>query len=247
MSLTPRSDIRAFAAYGGDFHSDHSFEANPPAYTLLRLVRTPETGGDTIFTSQTALFDKLSPSFQTLFEGLRGLHTSEQGYVNSINRGVEPFRGPVRREHPFVRTHPVTRVKSLFYNPAFVLHLEGLKGAEAAHALNFLREYVPFLLQLHKNLPSRFLLIRSPRHLHAADDITVRWKWEPGSVAFWDNRVVAHRAVPGGYNPEEREGKRTAIFGEKPFFDPKNSLSLSEWDSKASIKHLNGNGENVGP
>lgn len=171
---------------------------------MLRLVRTPETGGDTIFTSQTALYDKLSPHFQRLFDGLEGVHSSEHGFVNSINRGAQPFRMPVRRNHPLVRTHPVTRVKSLFYNPTFVLHLEGLKGAESIHALNFLRE-----------------------HLHAADDLTVRWKWEPGSVAFWDNRVVAHRAVPGGYNPAEREGKRTAIYGERPFFDP-SSQSLSE-------------------
>lgn len=60
----------------------------------------------------------------------------------------------------------------------------------------------------------------------------MRWKWEPGSVAFWDNRVVAHRAVPGGYNPEEREGKRTAIFGERPFFDDANSVKLSDYRGK---------------
>ena len=134
------SDIRAFASYGADYHSDHSFEANPPAYTMLRLVRTPETGGDTIFTSQTALYDKLSPSFQKLLDGLQGVHTSEHSFINSINRGGHPFRGPVRRTHPLVRTHPVTHVKSLFYNPTFVIHLEGLKGGEALHTLNFLRE-----------------------------------------------------------------------------------------------------------
>ena len=135
-----RSDIRAFANYGGDFHSDHSFEANPPAYTMLRLIRVPETGGDTIWTSQTALYDKLSPHFQDLFDKLLAVHTSEHGYVNAINRGTQPFRGPLRRTHPLVRTHPVTKVKSLFYNPAFVIHLEGLKGAEANHTLQFLRE-----------------------------------------------------------------------------------------------------------
>ncbi|KAK3632702.1 hypothetical protein LTR56_016172 [Elasticomyces elasticus] len=171
---------------------------------MLRLVRTPEFGGDTMFTSQTALYDKLSPAFQKLVEGIKGVHSSEEGYTSSVNRGVQPFRGPVRREHPLVRTHPVTRVKSLFYNPSFVTALSGIKGQEGIHTLNFLRE-----------------------HLHAADDLTVRWKWENSSVAFWDNRVVAHRAIPGGYNAEEREGKRTAVFGEKPFFDP-NSESLSE-------------------
>jgi sulfonate dioxygenase len=56
----------------------------------------------------------------------------------------------------------------------------------------------------------------------------VRWKWTPGSIDFWDNRVVVHRAVPGGYDPSSREGKRTAIFGERPFFDPDISESLTE-------------------
>jgi Taurine catabolism dioxygenase TauD, TfdA family len=79
ISIDFVSDIRAYANYGGDYHSDHSFEVNPPAYTMLRMVRTPDFGGDTIFTSQTALFDKLSPTFQKLFEGLHGVHSSEVG------------------------------------------------------------------------------------------------------------------------------------------------------------------------
>jgi len=191
------NDIRAYGDMAGEYHSDHSHEANPPAYTMLRMVRTPEFGGDTIFTSQTALFDKLSPTFQKLFEGVHGVHSSEHTFVNSVNVGYTPFRPPQRREHPLVRTHPVTKLKSLFYNPMFLIHIAELKGQESIHALGFLRE-----------------------HLHAADDLTVRWKWESGSVAFWDNRVVAHRALPGGYDTSLREGKRTAIFGEKPFFDP---------------------------
>ena len=166
-ALTKASDIREYASYGADFHSDHSFEINPPAYTMLNMLRTPEFGGDTIFTSQVALYDKLSPNFQKLFDGLHAVHTSENGYINTVNNGGEPFRGPVRRTHPLVRTHPVTRIKSLSYNPSFVEHLSELRGQEAVHTLNFLRE-----------------------HVHSADDLTVRWKWEPGSVAFWDNRVV---------------------------------------------------------
>jgi len=164
---------------------------------MLRLIKTPEYGGDTIFTSQTALFDKLSPTFQKTFESLHGVHSSEQNFLNAVNRGYQTFRLPVRREHPLVRTHPVTKLKSLFYNPSFVVHISELKAQEAIHTLNFLRE-----------------------HVHSADDLSVRWKWQPGSVAFWDNRSVIHRAIPGGYNTDEREGKRTAIFGEKPVYDP---------------------------
>ncbi|KIW20707.1 hypothetical protein PV08_01284 [Exophiala spinifera] len=198
------NDIRAYGDFSGEYHSDHSHEANPPAYTMLRMVKTPEFGGDTIFTSQTALFDKLSAPFQKLFEGLHGVHSSEVTFLASVNAGYQPFRAPHRHEHPLVRTHPVTKLKSLFYNPLFVIHIAELKGQEGIHTLNFLRE-----------------------HLHAADDLTVRWKWEAGSVAFWDNRVVAHRALPGGYDTSLREGKRTAIFGEVPFFDP-SSETLSE-------------------
>lgn len=83
--------------------------------------------------------------------------------------------------------------------------IKDLNDRESVHILNFLYD-----------------------HLHSADDLTVRWKWTPGSIAFWDNRVVVHRAVPGGYDPSSREGKRTAIFGERPFFDPGISESLTE-------------------
>ncbi|KUJ17647.1 TauD-domain-containing protein [Mollisia scopiformis] len=196
-----RAKDRNVAAY----HGDHSFEVNPPSYTLLRMLRTPETGGDTIFTSQVALFDKLSPTFQKAFEGFFGIHSSEKYYLNSINGGGKPRRAPIITEHPLVRTHPVTHLKSLNYNPLFVTGVKGLNDRESFHTLNFLYD-----------------------HLHSADDLTVRWKWTPDSIAFWDNRVVVHRAVPGGYEPSSREGKRTAIFGERPFFDPSISESWSE-------------------
>lgn len=141
---------------------------------MLNMLRTPEFGGDTIFTSAVALYDKLSPPYQQLVDSLQAVHTSEHAYINTVNGGGQPFRGPVRRVHPLVRTHPVTGLKSLFYNPTFIEHLQGLNGQEALYTMGLLRE-----------------------HLHAADDLTVRWKWEPGSVAFWDNRIVTHRAIPG--------------------------------------------------
>ncbi|EFY84925.1 alpha-ketoglutarate-dependent sulfonate dioxygenase, putative [Metarhizium acridum CQMa 102] len=174
-------NIRAHGNSSAEWHGDHSFELNPPSYTLLRLVRTPPTGGDTLFSSQTALFDKLSPAFQKALEGLNAVHSSD------------------------VRTHPVTRLKSLFYNPNFIDRIDGLHAKQSHHLLAFLRE-----------------------HLLSAEDLTARWKWTPGAVAFWDNRVVVHKAVPGGYDTELREGKRTAVYGERPFFDPQNSVTLSE-------------------
>ncbi|KAE9366419.1 putative alpha-ketoglutarate-dependent sulfonate dioxygenase [Stipitochalara longipes BDJ] len=198
-------NIRAHGHYGAEYHGDHSYEVNPPSYTLLRMVKTPPSGGDTIFTSQTALYDTLSPTFQKLVEGVHAIHSSERSYLASINGGGAPHRAPIATAHPLVRTHPVTRLKSLNYNPTFIERIEELNGQESRHLLAFLRE-----------------------HLLNAADLTVRWKWTPGAIAFWDNRVVVHRAVPGGYDVSLREGKRTAIYGERPFFDPENSESLTE-------------------
>ncbi|KAG8533977.1 uncharacterized protein KY384_001720 [Bacidia gigantensis] len=233
VTILGRDNDRGYANFGQDFHNDHSFELNPPAYTILRMVKAPPTGGDTIFTSQVALFDKLSPTYQKLLEPLHGVHSSEvsipprailplssldnlmvdrltnifsqASYINSINGGGIAFRPPIR-------THPITHLKSLFYNPTFTLHIAELKEAESAHLLSFLRE-----------------------HMHSADDLTVRWRWEAGSVAFWDNRVVAHRAVPGGYDKRLREGKRTGVFGERPIFDAERGVTWGERFAGAGV------------
>ena len=72
-----RRNIRQHNHFGAEYHADHSFEINPPSYTLLRMVKTPPNGGDTIFTSQTALFDKLSAPFQKALEGLHAAHSAD--------------------------------------------------------------------------------------------------------------------------------------------------------------------------
>ena len=115
----------------------------------------------------------------------------------------------------------MTRLKSLNYNPTFIERIEELNGQESHYILAFLRE-----------------------HLLNATDLTARWKWTPGSVAFWDNRIIAHKAVPGGYDVSLREGKRTAVHGERPFFDPENSESLTQRSERlAKEGEVNGLGQ----
>ncbi|KAF2103591.1 putative alpha-ketoglutarate-dependent sulfonate dioxygenase [Rhizodiscina lignyota] len=214
-------NIRAHGNYISEYHGDHTFELNPPSYTMLRMIKAPPSGGDTIFTSQTALYDKLSPTFQKTFESLHAVHSSDRAYMASINGGGTPHRAPIATAHPLIRTHPVTLLKSLNYNPTFVEKIQELNMQESNHILAFLRE-----------------------HLLQADDLRVRWKWTPGAVAFWDNRIVAHKAIPGGYDTTLRQGTRTAVHGERPFFDAERSESLSDRKTKVEKEVLNGEKKN---
>lgn len=111
----------------------------------------------------------------------------------------------------------MTLLKVLNYNPTFVDRIEELNGQESLHILAFLRE-----------------------HLLQAEDLTVRWKWTPGAIAFWDNRSIVHRAIPGGYDITLREGKRTAVHGERPFWDPERSESLSQRQERLASGGANG-------
>jgi len=181
-----------------EFHSDTSFEINPPSYSLLRMEKHPEVGGDTAWVSAYGLYDELSPPMQRLLEGLHAIHTSRLQYETTIDYfGDKPNRPPVDTHHPAIRTHPVTGLKTLNVNHTYCTGFAELKKAESDALLQFL------------NL-----------HIHSSDDHYVRWKWAVGSIAMWDNRATLHRIIPGNYTSGARRGIRTTVFGEKPFYDP---------------------------
>lgn len=180
------------------FHADTSFEINPPSYSMLRMEEHPAVGGDTAWVSQYGLYDALSSAYKRLFEGLHAVHTSRLQYDTILDFwGTGPNRPPLDSHHPAVRTHPVTGLKALNVNEGFVTGFAELKKAESDKLLDFV------------------IL-----HIHSADDHLVRWKWEVGDVAFWDNRVSVHRVIPGKYASGTRRGIRTTVFGEKPYLDP---------------------------
>ncbi len=167
-----REDHRELPKYtpwpSGDFHADTSFELNPPSYSMLRMEEHPAVGGDTAWVSQYGLYDALSGAMQAFISGLHAVHTSRLQYDTILDLwGVGPNRPPIDSHHPAVRTHPVTGLRALNVNPGFVTHLAELKKAESDKLLDFFAY-----------------------HIHSADDHSVRWKWEVGSVAMWDNRLV---------------------------------------------------------
>jgi sulfonate dioxygenase len=189
-------DHREIAAYTpwplGEFHADTSFEINPPSYSMLRMEEHPEVGGDTAWVSQYGLYDALSKALQSFVDGLHAVHTSRLQYDTILDLwGTGPNRPPIDTHHPAVRTHPVTGLKALNINPGFVTGFAELKKYESDKLLDFFHT-----------------------HIHAADDHSVRWKWQVGSVAMWDNRCTVHRVIPGFYTTP-RSGVRTTVFGEK--------------------------------
>lgn len=120
------------------YHSDVSYEHQPPAITLLTLVQVPETGGDTGWTSQAAAYDRLSEPLKGFLEGLRAEHSGFPQAEKAARDGHFVRRDPVKSYHPVVRVHPVTKQKVLFVNPGFTKRIVGLKDEESDAILKLL-------------------------------------------------------------------------------------------------------------
>jgi taurine dioxygenase len=107
-------------------------------------------------------------------------------------------------EHPIVRVHPETGERALFVSPSFLKSIVGLTARESQVVLEFLWEHV----------------VRT--------EFTVRFRWEPGSVAFWDNRATAHLAPRDIFDSDfDRQFYRVTLVGDVPIgVDGKPSSAL---------------------
>lgn len=146
-----------------------TYELQPPSYTSLKVLTGPPRGGggDTLWSSQYAAYDMLSPHMQKYLESLTALHSADLQAQGSRDLGRTVRREPVTTEHPLIRTNPVTGWKSIFFNPGFVTKIVGVPKTESDHIISFLNEIVATSPELH-----------------------VRFQWNEGDVAFWDNRVT---------------------------------------------------------
>ncbi|KAH3680126.1 hypothetical protein WICMUC_000527 [Wickerhamomyces mucosus] len=191
-----------------NWHADLAFETNAPGITHLHIDSSPEIGGDTLWSSGYAAYDKLSPALQKFLEGKYVWQKSLHAYLDRN----DPLSGPkpIERKTPLVRTHPVTGWKSLFINRGSTLRIEGLEPEESRLILNYLSDIY------EKNL-----------------DIQVRFNWGSnngsGTSALWDNRISQHSNVHDlvDANGGNRHGTRTVSFAEIPYFDS-NSKSQRE-------------------
>ncbi|KAK9450143.1 uncharacterized protein V1518DRAFT_413094 [Limtongia smithiae] len=175
------------------WHSDVSYELQPPGTTFLAMLDGPETGGDTIFADTQEAYNRLSPLFREKLEGLEVLHSGVAQAQSSRAQGGVVRRDPVETYHPLVRQHPVTKQKSLYVNPQFSRHIKGLKREESDMILNFLYDF-----------------------LSRSADIHVRASWEPKTVVVWDNRRTVHSALLDWASGERRHAFRLTPQAERP-------------------------------
>lgn len=184
------ADETTEVATGEVWHSDMSCEPEPPMGSILHLQQGPPAGGDTAFANMYLAYETLSAPMQQLVGPLRALHTSAHVYSRgAYRRDDKRFPEAV---HPVVRTHPVTGRKCLFVNRGFTTRIEGLRKPESDALLD--------LLLRHCETP----------------EFQCRFRWQPGSVAFWDNRCAMHRAT-FDYHPHVRHGHRVTIKGDRPY------------------------------
>ena len=185
--------------FGGTWHADLTYAERPPKATLALAVEMPRAGGDTVFACQHRAYAGLSRGMQAILRGLNGIHSSAKGAIGHVGEQLAAgdFREAVdafqvlTATHPVVIRHPRTGRPALFVNRANTVSLEGLAREESAPLLDY--------LFAHQVRP----------------EFTTRLRWEPGTVAIWDNRSLVLFAI-NDYAGERRELWRVSLEGEKP-------------------------------
>lgn len=177
------------------WHADITAAINPPFASILRGDIVPPYGGDTQWTNLAAAYNALSPTMRGFVDGLRGMHrfAVPQG-AQATSEYEELVRSTsLVSEHPLVRVHPETGERVLYVSPSFLKSIVGLTPRESQQMLELLWEHA------------------------VRPEFTVRFKWEPGSIAFWDNRATAHLAPSDIFDVDfDRQFYRVTLVGDVP-------------------------------
>jgi alpha-ketoglutarate-dependent taurine dioxygenase len=208
--------LRSRYSYTNDWHTDVTAAVNPPAGSVLRADVVPEFGGDTTFTNLVAAYENLSEPVQRFVDGLRAEHRygasqARKGETLGGNNVTEKNRLVAR--HPVVRVHPITGERALFVNPGFTYRIVGVKRDESRRILELLFDEV------------------------TRSSYTVRFRWEPGSVAFWDNRATAHLGPQDiDHLDVARTLHRVTLIGEVPVGPDGRESELVEGEPFRSLR-----------
>jgi len=178
------------------WHTDWSFQENPPAGTCLYGIVIPDKGGDTLFANQHKALDDMPDDLRTKLTGKRAIHSAKRAYANDGAYG-DADKGRTMRirpsdeanesfEHPIIKPHPVTGRDAIFGSIGYILGFADMPEDES----------LALLVELYQ---------WQTRH-----DFQYRHKWEPNMLVMWDNRSVLHMAT-GGYQGQARRLHRTTI------------------------------------
>jgi taurine dioxygenase len=183
--------------FGGIWHSDTAYLEVPPMASMLVAREVPAAGGDTEFANMYVAYETLSGGMKRLLDNLRAVNSSAAADVSRTreDRLRDSARADARREysaaHPVVRVHPETGRRALYVNVAHTVRFEGMTEEESAPILRFLY------------------------HHQVRPEFTCRFRWRPGSLAFWDNRCAQHNAI-NDYQGHRRLLHRITLAGDKP-------------------------------
>ncbi|MEU5833145.1 TauD/TfdA family dioxygenase [Streptomyces diacarni] len=180
--------------YENVWHTDVTFRERPAMGAVLQLREVPPIGGHTMWADMAAAYDNLSPRVKERIDGATAMHDFIPGFARftSAERLAELQDEFPPVEHPVVRTHPETGRKMLFVNTSFTTHIVGMDRAESDR-----------------------LLAELVRQAHVPE-YQVRFAWQPGDIAFWDNRATQHYAL-FDYMGHRRVAERVAVVGDRPF------------------------------
>ncbi|MFE2997065.1 TauD/TfdA dioxygenase family protein [Nocardia sp. NPDC059246] len=179
--------------FENSWHHDVTWREQPSAGAILHALEVPALGGDTLFSDMHAAYDSLDEETRTLVDGRDAVHDFSRAFGHSL---PEDKRDAMRAAHPqvahpIVAAHPETGKRHLYVNRVFVEQIDGMDREEGAALLDRLCRQADY-----------------PEH-------QVRLRWEPHTVAFWDNRAVQHYAS-SDYWPAIRVMERASIAGTRP-------------------------------
>jgi len=185
---------------GGGWHTDHTYDHIPAMASILYAREVPSRGGDTLFSNMYLAYETLSEGMKEMLSGMRAVHSSRHTFGRAAKRyrtGDDELEGRIGNPddatqdavHPVVVTHPISGRKSLYVNSGFTTHFDGWTQEESAPLLRYLYQH------------------------GAKSEFTGRFRWEKGSIAFWDNRATWHYAL-NDYHGQRRYMHRITLEGE---------------------------------
>lgn len=182
---------------GESWHVDMTCFEEPPIGTMLFAEECPPQGGDTMFAGMAPAYDELSAGLRRTLVTMRAVHANVRNLGLSYAQTSPPEPSVSQYDaaegvlHPVVIRHPETGRNVLYVNPEYTARFEGWTRRESLGLLQYLFK--------HGERP----------------EFCTRFQWQPGSVAFWDNRQVWHLAV-NDYQGLRRVMNRILLAGTRP-------------------------------